>query len=76
MSQGEVDASMDMDRLNRNMPECGRQTHQVLQVSVVHTLVCVCTRVCVCLCVRTRVCVSPEELEEKMPSEKTKLKDE
>lgn len=70
MSQEEVDASMDMDRLNRNMPECGRQTHQVLQVSVVHTLVCVC------LCVRTRVCVSPEELEEKMPSEKTKLKDE
>lgn len=28
--------------------------------------------VCVCM----RVCVSPEELEEKMPSEKTKLKDE
>lgn len=67
MSQEEVDASMDMDRLNRNMPECGRQTHQVLQVSVVHTL---------CVCVYACVCVSPEELEEKMPSEKTKLKDE
>lgn len=35
MSQGAVDSSVDMDRLNRNiMPECGRQTHQVLQVSV------------------------------------------
>ncbi|XP_040902890.1 pleckstrin homology-like domain family B member 1 isoform X4 [Toxotes jaculatrix] len=30
-SQGAVDSSVDMDRLNRNMPECGRQTHQVLQ---------------------------------------------
>ncbi|XP_042342249.1 LOW QUALITY PROTEIN: pleckstrin homology-like domain family B member 1 [Plectropomus leopardus] len=29
VSQG--DSSVDMDRLNRNMPECGRQTHQVLQ---------------------------------------------
>lgn len=37
MSQGAVDSSVDMDRLNRNMPECGRQTRQVLQVSV-----CVC----------------------------------
>ena len=34
MSQGAVDSSVDMDRLNRNMPECGRQTRQVLQVSV------------------------------------------
>ncbi|XP_029374164.1 pleckstrin homology-like domain family B member 1 isoform X4 [Echeneis naucrates] len=31
VSQGDVDGSEDMDRLNRNMPECGRQTHQVLQ---------------------------------------------
>ncbi|XP_005752385.1 pleckstrin homology-like domain family B member 1 isoform X4 [Pundamilia nyererei] len=31
VSQGAVDSSVDMDRLNRNMPECGRQTHQVLQ---------------------------------------------
>ncbi|KAL7401376.1 hypothetical protein ABVT39_027132 [Epinephelus coioides] len=31
VSQGPVDNSVDMDRLNRNMPECGRQTHQVLQ---------------------------------------------
>ncbi|XP_056229329.1 pleckstrin homology-like domain family B member 1 isoform X9 [Seriola aureovittata] len=31
VSQGDVDNSEDMDRLNRNMPECGRQTHQVLQ---------------------------------------------
>ncbi|XP_059187407.1 pleckstrin homology-like domain family B member 1 [Centropristis striata] len=31
VSQGAVDSSLDMDRLNRNMPECGRQTHQVLQ---------------------------------------------
>ncbi|XP_069391108.1 pleckstrin homology-like domain family B member 1 isoform X30 [Paralichthys olivaceus] len=31
VSQGAVDSSEDMDRLNRNMPECGRQTHQVLQ---------------------------------------------
>ncbi|XP_049432831.1 pleckstrin homology-like domain family B member 1 isoform X3 [Epinephelus fuscoguttatus] len=31
VSQGAVDNSVDMDRLNRNMPECGRQTHQVLQ---------------------------------------------
>ncbi|XP_069577570.1 pleckstrin homology-like domain family B member 1 isoform X5 [Brachyistius frenatus] len=30
-SQGAVDTSVDMDRLNRNMPECGRQTHQVLR---------------------------------------------
>lgn len=34
MSQGAADSSVDMDRLNRNMPECGRQTRQVLQVSV------------------------------------------
>ncbi|CAB1441265.1 unnamed protein product [Pleuronectes platessa] len=39
VTQGAVDSSVDMDRLNRNMPECGRQTHQVLQVSLV--LVCV-----------------------------------
>ncbi|XP_039478699.1 pleckstrin homology-like domain family B member 1 isoform X12 [Oreochromis aureus] len=31
VSQGAVDSSVDMDRLNRNMPECGQQTHQVLQ---------------------------------------------
>ncbi|XP_044059908.1 pleckstrin homology-like domain family B member 1 isoform X27 [Siniperca chuatsi] len=31
VSQGAVDSSVDMDRLNRNVPECGRQTHQVLQ---------------------------------------------
>uniref|UniRef100_UPI0037E8B167 pleckstrin homology-like domain family B member 1 isoform X3 n=1 Tax=Semicossyphus pulcher TaxID=241346 RepID=UPI0037E8B167 len=32
VSQAAVDSSVDMDRLNRNiMPECGRQTHQVLQ---------------------------------------------
>ncbi|MEQ2204228.1 hypothetical protein XENOCAPTIV_010003 [Xenoophorus captivus] len=31
LSQGDVDNSVDMDRLNRNMPEFGRQTHQVLQ---------------------------------------------
>ncbi|XP_051255178.1 pleckstrin homology-like domain family B member 1 isoform X21 [Dicentrarchus labrax] len=31
VSQGAVDSSVDMDRLNRNMPEFGRQTHQVLQ---------------------------------------------
>ncbi|XP_047247629.1 pleckstrin homology-like domain family B member 1 isoform X10 [Girardinichthys multiradiatus] len=31
VSQGDVDNSVDMDRLNRNMPEFGRQTHQVLQ---------------------------------------------
>ncbi|XP_070827266.1 pleckstrin homology-like domain family B member 1 isoform X2 [Chaetodon trifascialis] len=31
VSQGAVDSSVDMDRLNRNMPECGRQTRQVLQ---------------------------------------------
>ncbi|XP_047450417.1 pleckstrin homology-like domain family B member 1 isoform X17 [Mugil cephalus] len=32
VSQGAgQDSSVDMDRLNRNMPECGRQTHQVLQ---------------------------------------------
>ncbi|XP_037830066.1 pleckstrin homology-like domain family B member 1 isoform X15 [Kryptolebias marmoratus] len=30
-SQGVVDSSVDMDRLNRNMPECGRQTYQLLQ---------------------------------------------
>ncbi|KAM9318178.1 pleckstrin homology-like domain family B member 1 isoform 2-T2 [Pholidichthys leucotaenia] len=29
--QGAVDSPEDMDRLNRNVPECGRQTHQVLQ---------------------------------------------
>lgn len=34
VSQGAVDSSVDMDRLNRNMPECARQTRQVLQVSV------------------------------------------
>lgn len=34
VSQGALDSSVDMDRLKRNMPECGRQTHQVLQVSV------------------------------------------
>uniref|UniRef100_UPI003AADDBFD pleckstrin homology-like domain family B member 1 n=1 Tax=Centroberyx gerrardi TaxID=166262 RepID=UPI003AADDBFD len=26
-----IDSPADMDSLNRNMPECGRQTHQVLQ---------------------------------------------
>uniref|UniRef100_A0A4W6CMK5 Pleckstrin homology-like domain family B member 1 n=1 Tax=Lates calcarifer TaxID=8187 RepID=A0A4W6CMK5_LATCA len=31
VSQEALDSSVDMDRLNRNMPECGRQTHQVLQ---------------------------------------------
>ncbi|XP_058490190.1 pleckstrin homology-like domain family B member 1 isoform X4 [Solea solea] len=31
VSQGAEDSSGDMDRLNRNMPECGRQSHQVLQ---------------------------------------------
>ncbi|XP_037630762.1 pleckstrin homology-like domain family B member 1 isoform X12 [Sebastes umbrosus] len=31
VSQGAGDSSVDMDRLNRNMPEFGRQTHQVLQ---------------------------------------------
>ncbi|XP_041655918.1 pleckstrin homology-like domain family B member 1 isoform X16 [Cheilinus undulatus] len=32
VSQTALDSSVDMDRLNRNiMPECGRQTHQVLQ---------------------------------------------
>ncbi|KAM7413703.1 hypothetical protein PAMA_020877 [Pampus argenteus] len=31
VSQGAVDNSVDMDRLNRNMSESGRQTHQVLQ---------------------------------------------
>ncbi|XP_028275770.1 pleckstrin homology-like domain family B member 1 isoform X11 [Parambassis ranga] len=31
VSQGALDSSVDMDRLNKNMPECGRQTHQVLQ---------------------------------------------
>ncbi|XP_040025726.2 pleckstrin homology-like domain family B member 1 isoform X6 [Gasterosteus aculeatus] len=31
VSQGAVDSSVDMDRLNRNMPECGLQTHQVLK---------------------------------------------
>ncbi|KAM4627140.1 pleckstrin homology-like domain family B member 1 isoform 2-T2 [Polymixia lowei] len=30
-SQGVIDNPVDMDSLNRNMPECGRQTHQVLQ---------------------------------------------
>ncbi|XP_023207524.1 pleckstrin homology-like domain family B member 1 isoform X5 [Xiphophorus maculatus] len=29
--QGDVDNSVDMDRFNRNMPELGRKTHQVLQ---------------------------------------------
>ncbi|XP_021166430.2 pleckstrin homology-like domain family B member 1 isoform X11 [Fundulus heteroclitus] len=31
VTQGAVDNSADMDRLNRNVPELGRQTHQVLQ---------------------------------------------
>ncbi|XP_026154580.1 pleckstrin homology-like domain family B member 1 isoform X2 [Mastacembelus armatus] len=31
VSQGDADSSVDMDSLNRNMPQCGRQTHQVLQ---------------------------------------------
>ncbi|XP_016516882.1 pleckstrin homology-like domain family B member 1 isoform X8 [Poecilia formosa] len=31
VSQGDVDNSVDMDRFNRNMPELGRKTHQVLQ---------------------------------------------
>ncbi|XP_054901697.1 pleckstrin homology-like domain family B member 1 isoform X2 [Poeciliopsis prolifica] len=31
VSQEDVDNSMDMDRFNRNMPELGRKTHQVLQ---------------------------------------------
>ncbi|XP_044210618.1 pleckstrin homology-like domain family B member 1 isoform X3 [Thunnus albacares] len=31
VSQEAVDNPVDMDRLNRNMPESGRQTHQVLQ---------------------------------------------
>ncbi|KAM9853654.1 pleckstrin homology-like domain family B member 1 [Aulostomus maculatus] len=31
VSQSAADISEDMDRLNRNMPESGRQTHQVLQ---------------------------------------------
>ncbi|XP_041796684.1 pleckstrin homology-like domain family B member 1 isoform X6 [Chelmon rostratus] len=31
VSQAAVESSVDMDRLNRNMPECGRQTRQVLQ---------------------------------------------
>ncbi|KAK2847483.1 hypothetical protein Q5P01_010482 [Channa striata] len=31
VSQEAIDTAVDMDRLNRNMPECGRQTHQVLQ---------------------------------------------
>lgn len=34
VSQGDVDNSVDMDRFNRNMPELGRKTHQVLQVGV------------------------------------------
>lgn len=34
MSADAADSSVDMDRLNRNMPEYGRQTRQVLQVSV------------------------------------------
>lgn len=32
-SQGAADGSVDMDRLNRNLPENGRPTRQVLQVS-------------------------------------------
>lgn len=31
-----IDNAEDMDSLNRNIPECGRQTHQVLQVSYLH----------------------------------------
>nr|XP_020476352.1 pleckstrin homology-like domain family B member 1 isoform X5 [Monopterus albus] len=31
VSQGAVDSSVDMNRLNRNIPECGQPTHQVLQ---------------------------------------------
>ncbi|KAF0030289.1 hypothetical protein F2P81_017020 [Scophthalmus maximus] len=31
VSQGAVGSSADMDRLNRNVPECGRPAHQVLQ---------------------------------------------
>ncbi|XP_062416978.1 pleckstrin homology-like domain family B member 1 isoform X3 [Pungitius pungitius] len=31
VSPGDVDSSVDMDRLNRNLPECGPQTHQVLK---------------------------------------------
>ncbi|XP_032446232.1 pleckstrin homology-like domain family B member 1 isoform X7 [Xiphophorus hellerii] len=31
VSQGDVDNSVDMDRFNRNVPELGRKTHQVLQ---------------------------------------------
>ncbi|KAG7471392.1 hypothetical protein MATL_G00124060 [Megalops atlanticus] len=30
-SEGVIDNAVDMDRLNRNVPECSRQTHQVLQ---------------------------------------------
>ncbi|XP_013888094.1 pleckstrin homology-like domain family B member 1 isoform X2 [Austrofundulus limnaeus] len=30
-SVGAVDSSVNMDRLNRNMPECGRQTYQLSQ---------------------------------------------
>ncbi|XP_010784583.1 pleckstrin homology-like domain family B member 1 [Notothenia coriiceps] len=31
VSQGAGDSSVDMDRLNSNMPEFGRKTHQVLK---------------------------------------------
>ncbi|XP_071214998.1 pleckstrin homology-like domain family B member 1 isoform X7 [Salvelinus alpinus] len=31
VSEGVIDNAVDMDSLNRNLPECGRQTHQVLQ---------------------------------------------
>ncbi|KAM9453645.1 pleckstrin homology-like domain family B member 1 isoform 28-T32 [Salvelinus alpinus] len=31
VSDGVIDNAVDMDSLNRNLPECGRQTHQVLQ---------------------------------------------
>ncbi|XP_042153217.1 pleckstrin homology-like domain family B member 1 isoform X9 [Oncorhynchus tshawytscha] len=31
VSEGVIDNAIDMDSLNRNLPECGRQTHQVLQ---------------------------------------------
>nr|XP_046169673.1 pleckstrin homology-like domain family B member 1 [Oncorhynchus gorbuscha] len=31
VAEGVIDNAVDMDSLNRNLPECGRQTHQVLQ---------------------------------------------
>ncbi|XP_045069479.1 pleckstrin homology-like domain family B member 1 [Coregonus clupeaformis] len=31
VSEGVIDNAVDMDSLNRNLPDCGRQTHQVLQ---------------------------------------------